>query len=336
MNAVDPSIGGVLLRGEKGTGKTTAACLFAAVLPPKEVVSGCRFGCIRGTLPCDECRSREASGEVLRYESRGGGGGGPRAERVGGPGGREPGPGGGASGGEPEVRDGGTGEGERERVVHRRSEPPGRSRGGRPSGRGGVGRERGDAGGSELPAPVAVPAGGDDEPGRRGSFGRSCWTGSGCASRSPGSGTSGCGSRSWSVFCCSRGRTRGSVRSGTARTKSCGRGWWRPGGPPGRRGSRWDPRIDRRRGRGAGRGRAPRGHHGAQGVQGAGGDQGDSVARRGVPLRRLPAGIAAPVEGRPVRGDDVRAEAPRRGAGPLRRADPSASSPGGVSFPDHP
>ncbi len=70
VNAVDPSIGGVLLRGEKGTGKTTAVRSFAAVLPPKDVVSGCRFGCVRGTSSCDECRAREASGEVLRYESR--------------------------------------------------------------------------------------------------------------------------------------------------------------------------------------------------------------------------------------------------------------------------
>ena len=48
VNAVDPSIGGVLLRGEKGTGKTTAVRSFAAVLPPKDVVSGCRFGCSAG------------------------------------------------------------------------------------------------------------------------------------------------------------------------------------------------------------------------------------------------------------------------------------------------
>jgi Mg-chelatase subunit ChlI len=70
VNAVDPSIGGVLLRGEKGTGKTTAVRSFAAVLPPKDVVSGCRFCCVRGTPLCDECRAREASGEVLGYESR--------------------------------------------------------------------------------------------------------------------------------------------------------------------------------------------------------------------------------------------------------------------------
>ncbi len=67
-NAVDPSIGGVLVRGEKGTGKTTAVRAFASVLPSKESVRGCRFGCLKGGAPCGECRARESSGEVLSYE----------------------------------------------------------------------------------------------------------------------------------------------------------------------------------------------------------------------------------------------------------------------------
>jgi magnesium chelatase subunit I len=67
---VDPSIGGVLLRGEKGTGKTTAVRSFAAVLPRKTVVSGCRFGCPQGSRLCDECLAREVSGEGLSYEER--------------------------------------------------------------------------------------------------------------------------------------------------------------------------------------------------------------------------------------------------------------------------
>src|SRR3990172_1181151 len=70
VNAVDPSIGGVLIRGEKGTGKTTAVRAFAAVLPAKETVSGCRFGCLRGVPPCGECQSRGAQGESLAYEER--------------------------------------------------------------------------------------------------------------------------------------------------------------------------------------------------------------------------------------------------------------------------
>ncbi len=69
-NAVDPSIGGVLVRGEKGTGKTTAVRAFAAVLPPKESASGCRFGCLPGAAPCGECAERASRGEPPRYEER--------------------------------------------------------------------------------------------------------------------------------------------------------------------------------------------------------------------------------------------------------------------------
>jgi magnesium chelatase subunit I len=69
-NAVDPSIGGVLVRGEKGTGKTTAVRAFASVLPPKRVVSGCRFGCLEGSPRCGECLARERAGERLFHEDR--------------------------------------------------------------------------------------------------------------------------------------------------------------------------------------------------------------------------------------------------------------------------
>ncbi len=69
-NAVDPSIGGVLVRGEKGTGKTTAVRAFAAVLPAQETASGCRFGCVKGTPPCEECAARVSRGERLSYAAR--------------------------------------------------------------------------------------------------------------------------------------------------------------------------------------------------------------------------------------------------------------------------
>ncbi|WP_432958781.1 VWA domain-containing protein [Micromonospora haikouensis] len=45
LNAVCPAIGGVLVRGEKGTAKSTAVRALAALLPPVDQVAGCRFAC---------------------------------------------------------------------------------------------------------------------------------------------------------------------------------------------------------------------------------------------------------------------------------------------------
>ncbi len=45
LNAVDTRIGGVLIRGERGTAKSTAARALAALLPHVKVVQDCRFGC---------------------------------------------------------------------------------------------------------------------------------------------------------------------------------------------------------------------------------------------------------------------------------------------------
>jgi Mg-chelatase subunit ChlI len=42
---INPQIGGVLIRGERGTAKSTAARALAALLPTIEVVQGCRFNC---------------------------------------------------------------------------------------------------------------------------------------------------------------------------------------------------------------------------------------------------------------------------------------------------
>ncbi len=45
LNAVHPGVGGVLVRGEKGTAKSTAVRALAALLPGVAVVPGCRFAC---------------------------------------------------------------------------------------------------------------------------------------------------------------------------------------------------------------------------------------------------------------------------------------------------
>jgi magnesium chelatase subunit D len=45
LNAVSPAVGGVLVRGEKGTAKSTAVRALSALLPAVAVVPGCRFSC---------------------------------------------------------------------------------------------------------------------------------------------------------------------------------------------------------------------------------------------------------------------------------------------------
>ena len=70
LNAVSPRIGGVLIRGERGTAKSTAARALAALLPEVSVVAECRFRCNPEgpTTWCTECRERAASGEELPSE----------------------------------------------------------------------------------------------------------------------------------------------------------------------------------------------------------------------------------------------------------------------------
>lgn len=72
LNAVDTRIGGVLIRGERGTAKSTAARSLAALLPSVKVVQDCRFGCdpAKPTTWCTECKERHANDKKLPVAER--------------------------------------------------------------------------------------------------------------------------------------------------------------------------------------------------------------------------------------------------------------------------
>lgn len=72
LNAINPKLAGVLIRGEKGTAKSTAVRALAALLPDNEVVFGCSFGCDPEdiTTMCFSCREQLHSGAVLERRAR--------------------------------------------------------------------------------------------------------------------------------------------------------------------------------------------------------------------------------------------------------------------------
>jgi len=67
LNAIDPTIGGVLIRGEKGTAKSTAVRALSDLLPEIEIVAGCPFNCDPDNLRemCRTCQQRAEQGEQL-------------------------------------------------------------------------------------------------------------------------------------------------------------------------------------------------------------------------------------------------------------------------------
>lgn len=70
LNVINPALGGVLIKGEKGTAKSTAVRALADLLPSREVVHGCSFHCNPkdNNNLCDNCSRTINSGEILHTE----------------------------------------------------------------------------------------------------------------------------------------------------------------------------------------------------------------------------------------------------------------------------
>lgn len=70
LNVIDPGIGGVLIKGEKGTAKSTTVRSMNAVLPFRNVVKGCPFRCEFGREGryCPYCKEKLEKGVKLESE----------------------------------------------------------------------------------------------------------------------------------------------------------------------------------------------------------------------------------------------------------------------------
>ena len=70
LNIVDPGIGGALIKGEKGTAKSTTVRSLAQILPSRNTVRGCAFNCdpSRPDRLCPYCAERLSQGEDLESE----------------------------------------------------------------------------------------------------------------------------------------------------------------------------------------------------------------------------------------------------------------------------
>ena len=57
LNVINPGLGGVLIKGEKGTAKSTAVRALAELLPEMDSISGCKFNCQHHEpkKACSEC-----------------------------------------------------------------------------------------------------------------------------------------------------------------------------------------------------------------------------------------------------------------------------------------
>ena len=71
LNVIKPALGGVLIKGEKGTAKSTAVRALAELLPAMPAVQGCQFHCDPEdpSLLCDECSRKLTHKEQLPRET---------------------------------------------------------------------------------------------------------------------------------------------------------------------------------------------------------------------------------------------------------------------------
>ena len=67
MTAISPAIGGGLIRGEKGTAKSTAVRGLTTLLPEIDVVPGCPYSCDPENTAhlCPHCSERVVRGDTL-------------------------------------------------------------------------------------------------------------------------------------------------------------------------------------------------------------------------------------------------------------------------------
>jgi magnesium chelatase subunit D len=72
LNVIDASIGGVLIMGHRGTGKSTAVRALADLLPKIKSVRDCFYGCdpVDEKNLCDECHARLSSEEKLPHDDK--------------------------------------------------------------------------------------------------------------------------------------------------------------------------------------------------------------------------------------------------------------------------
>lgn len=70
LNVINPSLGGVLIRGEKGTAKSTAVRALADLMPELDKIKGCKFGCDPDSkILCSECENLKSSGQPIETET---------------------------------------------------------------------------------------------------------------------------------------------------------------------------------------------------------------------------------------------------------------------------